>query len=77
MATVNFSIPDDIKKRFNQVFAHQNKSHLIAELMKKAVEDHEHQQQRAKAIDALLKIRSKQHPIAEKDIKKARETGRS
>ena len=77
MATVNFSVPDDIKKRFNQVFAHQNKSHLIAELMKEAVENYERQQQRARAIDALLKVRGKQGAVAEKDIRKARETGRS
>ena len=54
MATVNFSVPEAIKVRFNKVFEHENKSHLIAELMKKAIEDRERQQKRARAIEALL-----------------------
>lgn len=76
MATVNFSIPSEIKIRFNQVFANQNKSHLIAELMKQAIEEHERQQQRAHAIDALLKLRAKQKPVSDKAIRSAREEGR-
>lgn len=76
MATVNFSVPDDIKTRFNEVFAHENKSHLIAELMKKAIEEHESKQRRAQAIDELLKIRSKLKPVSNKTIKAARNSGR-
>lgn len=76
MSTVNFSVPEDIKKRFNKVFAHHNKSHLIAELMKQAVEDYERQQRRVHAIDALLGLRNKQKPVTEAAIKKARQTGR-
>lgn len=71
MATVNYSIPEEIKKRFNQVFADENKSHVIAELMKKAIEDREKQQQRAQAIDALLKLRTKQKHVNTKTIKAA------
>ncbi len=41
MATMNFSVPQAVKNRFNQVFQHENKSHLITELMKKAIEDYE------------------------------------
>jgi predicted DNA-binding protein len=69
MATVNFSVPDEIKIRFNKIFAHQNKSHLIAELMKHAIEDFEQQQQRAHAINALLKLRARQKPVSDKTIK--------
>ncbi len=76
MATVNYSVPDEIKNRFNQVFANQNKSHLIAELMKQAIEEYEHQQQRAYAIDSLLKLRAKQKPVTDKAIRAARERGR-
>jgi len=77
MATVNFSVPDEIKNRFNQVFADQNKSHIIAELMKHAIEEHERQEQRARAIDALLKLRTRQKPVSDKVIRKARESGRT
>lgn len=76
MAIVNFSVPDDIKKRFNKTFAHQNKSHLIAELMRQAIEEHERRQQRSQAIDALLKLRAKQKPVSNKKIRMAREAGR-
>ena len=33
MATMNFSIPDDIREAFNREFSAQNKSALIARLM--------------------------------------------
>lgn len=77
MATVNFSVPEDVKNRFNQVFQHENKSRLITELMKKAIEDHERKQRRTQAIDALLKIRAKQKPVSRQLISKARREGRS
>ncbi len=77
MATVNFSVPEDVKNRFNQVFQNENKSHLITELMKKAIEEYECKQRRAQAIEALLKIRAKQKPVSNQLIKKARREGRS
>ena len=77
MATVNFSVPEAIKKRFNKVFANENKSHLIAELMQQAIEEHERQHQRAQAIDTLLKLRAKQKPVSAKTVKAARQHGRS
>lgn len=77
MATVNFSVPEDVKNRFNQVFQHENKSHLITELMKKAIEDYERKQRRAKAIDDLLRIRAKQKSVSRQRIQQARQEGRS
>lgn len=76
MATVNYSVPDEIKKRFNEVFAHENKSHLIADLMKQVIEERERQLQRSRAIDALLKLRAKQKPISKKAFNKARHENR-
>ncbi|MBV8803317.1 MAG: hypothetical protein JO131_10230 [Gammaproteobacteria bacterium] len=76
MATVNFSIPETIKNKFNKVFAHQNKSHLIAQLMEQAIEEHERKQKRAHAIDALIKLRSKQKSVSDKKIQTARRQGR-
>ena len=34
MATVNFSVPDDVKSEFDRFFGDQNKSAVIAELMR-------------------------------------------
>ena len=39
MATMNFSIPDDVKEAFNKAFDGQNKSAVVAGLLRKAVED--------------------------------------
>ena len=38
MATVNFSVPEDVKTAFNETFKGRNKSAVIAELMREAVE---------------------------------------
>ena len=38
MSRMNFSIPNEVKRRFNETFAHRNKSEVIAELMEQAVE---------------------------------------
>ena len=77
MATVNFSVPEEIKKRFNQVFANENKSHLMAKLMKKAIEEEENKQRRIHAIDSLLKLRSKQKTVSDKMIRSVRKESRS
>lgn len=37
MPTVNFSVPNDVKKAFNTAFEGQNKSAVIADLMREAV----------------------------------------
>ncbi|OAI49231.1 hypothetical protein AYO45_00600 [Gammaproteobacteria bacterium SCGC AG-212-F23] len=76
MATMNFSVPDNIKKRFNQIFADENKSHIITEFMQQAIEDYEKQQRRIHAIDALLKLRAKQKPVTNRMIQLARHKGR-
>jgi len=76
MATVNYSVPDEIKERFNQVFAHENKSHLIAELMKQAITEKERQARRVQVVDALLKLQAQQKPLPTKAIKIARQKGR-
>ena len=39
MATMNFSIPDDVKEAFNKVFEGENKSAVVAGLMRRAIED--------------------------------------
>ena len=39
MATVSFSIPEAVKKRFARAFAGKNKSRVIADLMSQAVEE--------------------------------------
>lgn len=76
MSTVNFSIPDDVKKAFNKAFKGENKSAVLARLMRQAVEDRERQKRRAAAIDGLLKLRSRARPVSDAAIRKARHAGR-
>ena len=76
MATVNFSVPDDVKRRFNKAFARKNKSRVIADLMARAVEEQQVQDRRKKAIEALLARRQAKRPITAGEVRRAREAGR-
>ena len=58
MATVNFSVPDDVRDLFNATFAHTNKSAVIAELMREAVERAARQRASKRAIESILKRRT-------------------
>jgi metal-responsive CopG/Arc/MetJ family transcriptional regulator len=72
VATVNFSVPDDVKREFQEAFAGENKSAVIARLMRQAVEERRRQRRRAVAIDALLELRQQQHPATDEEITAAR-----
>lgn len=76
MATMNFSVPEDVKNEFNEVFAGENKSAVIARLMRQAIEERRREQRRRAAIDALLEIRGRQAPTDDARIAAAREEGR-
>ena len=77
MATVNFSVPEDVKKKFDKAFAGKNKSRVIAELMTQAVEEQLLQKRRSEAIDALLSRRRTKRPVTASDIRRARDRGRA
>ena len=76
MATVNFSVPDDVKDKFNRAFAGENKSSIIARLMMQAVEERRLQKERSKAIDRLLELRRERKPITMEEFNEARRAGR-
>lgn len=76
MGTVNFSVPDDVKKAFNQAFKGENKSAVLARLMRQAVENRERQKHRMAAVEALLKLRARARPVSDAAIRKARRAGR-
>lgn len=76
MATMNFSVPDEVKEEFNRTFARENKSSIVARLMMQAVEERRLQKQRARAIDRLLKLRSQRKPITMEEFNEARRAGR-
>lgn len=76
MATVNFSVPDDIKAEFDRVFGAQNKSAVIADLMRRAVAEVK-QRKRREDIFRLLTQRRQQRPsLTDEQIRRSRMSGR-
>ncbi len=77
MATMNFSIPDDVKERFNQTFVNSNKSAIVAQLLEEAIERAERKQRSDVAIKKILAIRRTNEPASTKAILRARDEIRS
>ncbi|HRO61017.1 MAG TPA: hypothetical protein PK177_17945 [Burkholderiaceae bacterium] len=76
VATVNFSVPDDLKEAFNAAFEGQNKSAIIAQLMREAIERAERRRVHVDAIDRILERRRRAPALSEENFRIARETGR-
>jgi metal-responsive CopG/Arc/MetJ family transcriptional regulator len=76
MATVNFSVPDDVKEAFNEAFKDQNKSAIIADLMREAVERAARKQRSHQAIGRILERRKHAPAVTDEEVQAAREEGR-
>ena len=76
MAIVNFSVPAEVEEAFRQAFAGENKSAIVARLMRQAVEDRQRAERRAAAVRKLLKLRRRQAPVAASAVSNARRSGR-
>ena len=76
MATVNFSVPEDIKEAFNKTFKGENKSAILSSLMRDAIEKRERQQRRKTAVEAILTLRDHSSTISDEDIHTQRIVGR-
>ena len=59
MGTMNFSIPDSLKDRFNEIFKNENKSAVIARLMQRAIEEEERRQRDRSFVERISEIRAK------------------
>jgi len=73
MATMNFSIPDDIKDKFNQAFQGKNKSAVVADLMVEAIERKDKQQRSKAAVKRILERRQHAPTVTDDGIRAARE----
>jgi metal-responsive CopG/Arc/MetJ family transcriptional regulator len=76
MATVNFSVPEDVKKQFDKVFAGKNKSAVLTQLMQQAIEERKRAGRRKRAIEQLLALRKQAPRVTDKNIRLARNQGR-
>lgn len=80
MGTMNFSIPDDVREAFNAEFEGHNKSAVVAELMRKAIEERRARATADARFDALfeelLRQRAEDPPMSDEEIRQARQEGR-
>jgi len=76
MATINFSVPDDVKDAFNKTFKGENKSAILTRLMRDAIEEHKRQKRRLASINAILRLRAKSIAATDDEIRKSRKIGR-
>jgi len=76
MATMNFSVPDDVKAAFNRAYAGANKSAVLTQLLRQAVEERERLMRRRRAIDRLLKLRGSAPVASARALRSARRKNR-
>jgi Arc/MetJ family transcription regulator len=76
MATVNFSVPDEVKAEFDEAFGDQNKSSIIAELMRRAVRERHLRIRRERLFRQLSSARGSRPSFTSAEVRKARAAGR-
>ncbi len=76
MATVNFSVPDHLKEAFNEAFADQNKSAIIAALMQRAIDEAERDHRRREAFRQLTQRRDARPAATGEQVRASRRKGR-
>ena len=76
MATVNFSVPDEVKEAFDKAFGDQNKSSIIAELMRRAVCERQLKIRREKLFRQIGAARAKRPLFTAEQIHRTRSTER-
>lgn len=76
MATVNFSVPEDVKQAFNAAFEGQNKSAVMTQLMREAVARVEEQRRREQATRRILGRRPQAPVLTTAEVSAIRRAGR-
>lgn len=68
MSTMNFSVPDRVKEEFNKYYADENKSAVLTKMLEEAIDEKRKQEQRAKAMDAILELRKSTRYVSTEEI---------
>jgi hypothetical protein len=76
MATVNFSVPDEVKEAFDKTFGDRNKSAVIAELMRRAVREEALNKRRERLFRQLTGAKSRRKLSSAGGIREARDSNR-
>ena len=77
MATVNFSVPEDVKQAFNAAFQGQNKSAVLTQLMREAIARVEEQRRRETAAQRIIARRQLAPAFSTAELNAARQAGRA
>lgn len=76
MATVNFSVPDEVKEAFDKAFGDQNKSSIIAGLMRRAVRERQLKLRRERLFRQLGAMRASRPLFTAEQIQNTRSADR-
>jgi hypothetical protein len=76
MRTVNFSVPEEVKQAFDETFAGRNKSAIVAQLMREAVEREARDRASRAAAERILQRRATAPLRTDAQLRKARQQGR-
>jgi len=74
MATMSFSIPDDVRDRFNAVFEGRNKNAVVMTLMLHAIEEEERERRSLSLVERLRLVGSSGNQMTDEEIRRVRES---
>lgn len=73
MATLNISLPEELKRRFFEAFADQNKSAVVARLIEEAIERAARERGSQRAVKRILARRAKAPALSPGEFRRVRE----
>jgi hypothetical protein len=76
MAIMNISVPQDVKDAFDHAFAGKNKSAILTDLMRKAVEEVDLQAVRMRILEEVAANRPSRPTVTDAQIRRTRIAGR-
>lgn len=76
MPTMNFSVPEDVKRAFNAAFEGQNKSAVLTQMLRSAIAQAQEQRLREAAAASILGLRSTAPVRSSSQLAAARRAGR-
>ena len=73
MAIINFSVPDEVKQEFDELFASESESTVLIDLMRRAIEERKRAQQRQTVFKRILQLRENAPTVSEAEVQRARD----
>jgi len=73
MARMSVSIPDDLAEAFEKAFEGEDKSAVIAGLMRKAIADRKPSPRPGDLVERMRRIQASGRPVSDEEIKRVRQ----